>query len=43
MAAGAAALLGSGTQLCRLADVERLSAQLSSTPSRLAPGQAAPG
>ena len=43
MAAGAAALLGSGTQLCRLPDVERLSAQLSSTPSRLAPGQAAPG
>jgi 1-phosphofructokinase family hexose kinase len=31
MAAGAAALLGSGTQLCRLPDVERLSAQLSST------------
>ena len=42
MAAGAAALLGSGTQLCRLSDVERLSAQLSLTPSRLAPGQAAP-
>ena len=29
MAAGAAALLGSGTQLCRLGDVERLYAQIS--------------
>lgn len=31
MAAGAAALLGSGTQLCRLDDVERLYAQMSVT------------
>jgi 6-phosphofructokinase 2 len=31
MAAGAAALLGSGTELCRLADVERLHTQMSPT------------
>ena len=33
MAAGAAALLGSGTALCRVADVERLYAQMSQTQS----------
>ncbi len=37
IAAGAAALLGSGTQLCRSADVERLHAQRSSSPSGLVP------
>ena len=31
MAAGAAALLGTGTQLCRRDDVERLYAQMSVT------------
>jgi 6-phosphofructokinase 2 len=40
MAAGAAALLGSGTQLCRLADVERLREQLSSPrPGRASPSE----
>ena len=34
MAAGAAALLGSGTQLCRLGDVERLYAQMSAGAAR---------
>ena len=40
MAAGAAALLGSGTALCRRADAERLYAQMSSTqtPCCLPPG-----
>jgi 6-phosphofructokinase 2 len=40
VAAGAAALLGSGTALCRRADVERLYAQMSSTqtPCCLPPG-----
>ena len=41
MAAGAAALLGSGTQLCRLSDVERLREQVSSPqPGRASPGDA---
>ncbi|HVC56974.1 MAG TPA: 1-phosphofructokinase family hexose kinase [Stellaceae bacterium] len=39
MAAGAAALLGSGTQLCRLGDVERLYAQMSAGhPASAEPG-----
>jgi 6-phosphofructokinase 2 len=37
MAAGAAALLGSGTQLCRLSDVERLRGQLPAAPAALEP------
>jgi hypothetical protein len=43
MAAGAAALLGSGTALCRFADVERLYAQMSptQTPCRMPPAAVA--